>query len=95
MIRKIHLHFSNVKNCTMSKTEAVHIFSITLHDHNYWPYPKLILKQSGYRNRFIPHFITYCMKCVFIFYLQINGSLIPIFVQFRTFSDENDIYILV
>ena len=34
-----------------SNPEVVNIFTVTLHDHNYWPYPKPNIKQSGYCHR--------------------------------------------
>ena len=56
MIRYSHL----VKFSLMTPNhEVVNILSVNPLDHNYWPYPNPIVKQSGYCSCSIPLFNAY------------------------------------
>ena len=49
--------------------EVVNNSPVNMHNHNYWPYCEITVKQSGYCSHFIPLFNTHWMvprKCTFI-----------------------------
>ena len=54
------ISLKHLKDMIRYKRSCQYFFcTVSLYDHNYWPYPQTTIKQSGYCSRYSPLFNAY------------------------------------